>query len=115
MRAEGGFREEGEFEYVLGRKCNHSGFCVHMHRERAEKNRGACDVRKPPLRTELHLARSLHSTRVNIYNLYCLVYACQRKKSGKRAQARKPSQAKVEEGETVTRKESGPLKWKTFH
>ena len=66
---EGGFREEGECEDVLGRKCNHSGLCVHTLRQGKEEKR-LPRAERPPLRTELHLARSSYITMTNIHNIF---------------------------------------------
>ena len=98
---EGGVREEGEFEDVLGTKCNHNGLCVHTLREGKEEKRLPW-AQRPPLRTELHLARSSYIPMTNIHNLYDLVYAWQRVMNGQRGQARTSPQAKVQEVEIGT-------------
>jgi hypothetical protein len=47
---------------------------------------------------------------INIYNLYDLIYACQRERNGKAAKARKTSQAMVQEVKICTHKESSSLR-----
>lgn len=104
------FREEGEWEEVLERSCSQVELCVHTHWERGRRKE-LCKVRKPPLRNELHLVRSLYITMRHIYSLYYLMYACQKEKNGKEAQAGKLSQAKEQEVEICSHKENSPLKW----
>lgn len=93
MRTGGGVRKAREFEEVLEGKPGQAEADTHTPREGKEEGR-LLWVRKPPLRTELHLAKSLYITMINIYNLSCLIYSCWKEKNGKRAQARKSSQAK---------------------
>lgn len=84
--------------------------CMYIHTERGRKKE-SCKIRKLPLRTELHLVRSLYITITHIYNLYYLMYACQKEKNGKGTQAGKLSQAKEQELEICSHKENIPLKW----
>lgn len=110
VRPERVFREEGEREVFLREHVAKLG-CVYIHTERGRRKE-SYKVRKPPLRTELHLVRSWYITMTHIYNLYYLMYACQKEKNGKGAQAGKLSQAKEQEVEICSHK--GNIHWNEF-